>query len=138
MPINFHPKPGTVLICDFDTGFKPPEIVKKRPVVVVSKSHHELVTVVPLSTTEPRPLEKCHHEMQFASLPVPLRGKKHWAKCDLITTVAFWRLDRVRAGKHPTTGKRMYVSYVVRPEDLTAIQQAILHVLGLTGLISSP
>ncbi len=49
-------------------------------------------------------------------------------------TVAFRRLDRVREGKHPTTGKRMYSSKPVRPEDLTAIREAIIHVLGLSGL----
>jgi len=131
MLIDFHPKPGHVLICDFNTGFKPPEMVKKRPVVVISKSRQQLVTVVPLSTTEPSPLEKWHHEMSESSLPVSLRGARHWAKCDMIATVAFWRLDRVCTGKHPSTGKRMYVSHVVSLEDLTAIRQAVLHALGL-------
>jgi mRNA interferase MazF len=135
MPINFHPKPGMVLICDFSTGFTPPEMVKKRPVVVVSKSAQQLVTVVPLSTTEPVPLEECHHELLNRSLPIPLRTKRHWAKCDCVTTVAFWRLDRVRTGIHPTTGKRTYVTYFVCPEDLVAIQKAVLHVLGLGHLI---
>ena len=41
MPITFHPSPGTVLICDFTTGFQPPEMVKRRHVVVVS---HAAVT----------------------------------------------------------------------------------------------
>ncbi|MFH1919833.1 MAG: type II toxin-antitoxin system PemK/MazF family toxin [Planctomycetota bacterium] len=133
MPITFHPKLGTVLMCDY-SGFRAPEMVKKRPVVVVSRKHRELATVVPLSGTEPVPLEKCHHEMRDASLPPPFRGKAMWAKCDLITTVAFHRLDRVRSGKHPTTGKRMYCAKPVCPEDLTAIQEAVLHVLGLSSL----
>jgi mRNA interferase MazF len=132
MPITFHPRPGNVLICDFGTGFKPPEMVKRRPVVVISRSYQELVTVVPLSTTEPRPIEKWHVELRDTSLPVSLRKKRHWAKCDVVTTVAFWRLDRVCVGRHPTTGKRLYVSYIVCPEDLTAIQTAVLHGLGLT------
>lgn len=131
MPINFHPKIGTVLICDFDTGFRPPEMVKKRPVVVVSRSHSQLVTIVPLSTVEPIPFEKYHHEMEADSLPHPLCLKRSWAKCDLVSTVAFWRLDRVKAGKDPASGKRIYVSHVVSAKDLKAIQQAILHVLGL-------
>ncbi len=135
MSITFHPRPGTVLMCDFSTGFKPPEMVKNRPVVVVSRKHRDLATVVPLSTTEPIPLEKRHHELQDASLPPPLRGKRCWAKCDLVTTVALWRLDRVRGGKHPRTGKRTYYSHQVSPQDLKAIQDAILHVLGLGHLI---
>jgi uncharacterized protein YifN (PemK superfamily) len=135
MPISFHPKPGTVLICDFATGFRPPEMVKRRPVVVVSKSRQQLVTVVPLSTTEPHPLERWHHELRDVSLPIPLRGKRHWAKCDVLASVAFWRLDRVRGPRNPTTGKRTYVSYQVYPEDLRAIQAAILAVFGLSHLI---
>ena len=41
-------------MCDFDTGFKAPEMVKKRPVVVISprrrRSSAQFYTVVPLST----------------------------------------------------------------------------------------
>ncbi len=133
MAIEFHPSLGAVLMCDY-RGFKPPEMVKKRLVVVISRKHRDLATVVPLSGTEPDPLEKCHHAMHDASLPQPFRGGQMWAKCDLITTVAFHRLDRVRIGKHPTTGKRMYSTKPVRPEDLAAIQEAVLHVLGLSGL----
>ena len=120
-------------MCDF-TGFRVPEMVKKRLVVVISRKHHELATVVPLSGTEPQTLEKFHHEMRDASLPSKFRGSPTWAKCDLVTTVAFWRLDRVRQGKHPTTGKRMYCTKPVCSEDLTAIQNAVLYVLGLSHL----
>jgi hypothetical protein len=28
MPLTFHPKPGTIVICDYSTGFRPPEMVK--------------------------------------------------------------------------------------------------------------
>lgn len=138
MPIMFHPKPGMVLICDFSTGFRPPEMVKRRPVVVVSKTRQQLVTVVPLSTTEPSPIEGWHHELRDASLPICLRGKRHWAKCDVLASVALWRLDRVRGPRHPTTGKRTYISYQIRPEDLVAIQKAMLHVFGLSHLIWPP
>ena len=59
--LTFHPKPGTLLICDFDRGFKAPEMVKKRPVVVISprrrKSTPQLCTVVPLSSSAPNPVE---------------------------------------------------------------------------------
>jgi uncharacterized protein YifN (PemK superfamily) len=133
MPVSFHPKLGQVLICDFNTGFRPPEMVKKRPVVVISKCRSQLVTVVPISTVEPRPVEKWHHELQDTSLPVSLRQKRCWAKCDMVSTVAFWRLDRVCIGKHPTTGKRMYVSHVVCPQDFAAIRSAVLAGLGFTS-----
>ncbi len=132
MPLRFHPKRGQVLMCDFSTGFKAPEMVKNRPVVVLSNRHRELATVVPISTTEPRPIEACHHELDDASMPLPLRGKPHWAKCDMVTTVGLWRLDRVRAkNRHPTTGKRMYFTQAVKQKDLEAIMNAVLSVLGM-------
>lgn len=124
-------------MCDFNTGFRVPEMVKKQLVVVISRKHRELATVIPLSGTEPQPLEKCHREMRDVSLPLKYRGSRMWAKCDMVTTVAFARLDRVRQGKHPTTGKRMYSAKPVCHEDLTAIQEAVLHVLGLSHLTKS-
>ena len=50
MGLRFQPKPGMVLICDF-RGFEPPEMVKRRPVVVIASNpdRDQLVTVVPLS-----------------------------------------------------------------------------------------
>ena len=135
MPLTFHPKRGQILMCDFQTGFRPPEMVKCRPVVVLSDRHRELATVVPISTTEPYPIEACHHELAEASMPLPLRGKPHWAKCDMITTVALTRMDRVRARhRHPTTGKRMYFTQAVTSEDLEAITKAVLSVLGVQEL----
>jgi uncharacterized protein YifN (PemK superfamily) len=116
-------------------------MVKKRPVVVVSdpsKLHTRLATVVPLSSTVPREVRPWHHKLDDQSLPNCLRAGEHWAKCDLVTTVAFERLDRVRAGKDRHTGRRIYVSYHVSPEDLMAIRKAILHVLGLQHLTWPP
>lgn len=133
MPIHFHPKVGSILICDFTTGFKPPEIVKKRPVVVISKASQRLVTVVPISTTEPNPIRAWHHEMDPASFPAGLRARgRHWAKCDIIMTVGFDRLDRIKAGRDQATGKRIYHNYPVTQQDLKAIRKAVLHVLGLS------
>ena len=52
--LKFHPEPGTILICDYSTGFRLPEMVKKRPVVTISprlKRRDGLITVVPLSVS---------------------------------------------------------------------------------------
>ena len=57
MSISLHPVPGQILFCNFD-GFKEPEMVKKRPVVVLTgaiQGRSNLVTVIPLSTAEPKP-----------------------------------------------------------------------------------
>lgn len=36
MALTFHPKPGAILVCDYDTGFVPPEMVKKRLCIVIT------------------------------------------------------------------------------------------------------
>jgi mRNA interferase MazF len=109
MAINFHPRPGNLLMCDFGTGFKPPEMVKTRPVVVMSRRNDQLAIVVPLSATEPRRLAAWHCEMSLESLAECLRHKRSWAKVDMVSCVALSRLDRIMAGKCPRTGKRLYV-----------------------------
>ena len=125
--LTFHPNPGTLLICDFDTGFKASEMVKKRPVVVISprrrRSTVQLCTVVPLSTTAPDPVERFHHRMNPKSLPVSFRSQDAWAKCDMLYTVSLNRLDRVRV---TTGGKRTYSAPQVLAEDLDAIRRGVI------------
>lgn len=100
MAIPFRPKPGAVLYCDFK-GYIFPEMVKARPVVIVSPAHmsrKDLVTVVPLSTTAPDPVEKYHYKL--TGNPIPGDGSLEvWAKCDMVATVCFDRLDRVKLGR---------------------------------------
>lgn len=131
MAILFHPKPGMLLICDFNTGFKPPEMVKKRPVVIVSHARGQVATVVPLSTAEPIPIESHHYEMTPGSLPTSLRAKRCWAKCDMLSCVALWRLDRIMVGKHPRTGKRIYVSPQILTIDFEGIRRVLRSTLQL-------
>lgn len=60
MPLSYYPSPGEIVLCDYATGFIPPEMVKLRPVVIVSprlRKRGDLVAVVPLSTTAPNPAE---------------------------------------------------------------------------------
>ncbi len=140
MSITFHPQPGMVLICDFSTGFRAPEIVKRRPVVVISprtRRKTQLCIVVPLITTPPVPVELHHHCLDPASLPAPLATRQTWAKCDMLMTVSLVRLDRVKMGKDPATGKRIYASGTVTPSDLKAIQIAVLSALGLYRLTNA-
>jgi uncharacterized protein YifN (PemK superfamily) len=108
MPLNFHPAPGLILICDFTTGFQPPEMVKKRPVVVISprRRNGQLVTVVPLSSVEPIPSEPWHHKLVDGTYP--LARSPMWAKCDMVQTVGTFRLDRVMT--KDINGKRAYMT----------------------------
>ncbi|MBS0207824.1 MAG: type II toxin-antitoxin system PemK/MazF family toxin [Planctomycetes bacterium] len=131
MPITFNPHPANILMCDFDSGFKPPEMVKRRPVVVMSKGNGQTVIVIPLSTAEPVPLQSFHVEMSTLSLPESLRDRRCWAKCDMVCTVAYWRLDRVRDIKDPLTGKRRYVTHHALAADMDLIKQALRGLLRL-------
>jgi len=135
MPLTFHPHPGMVLICDFNTGFKAPEMIKRRPVVVIlpqPRRSNQLCTIVPLSTTAPNPVEPFHHRMDPRSLPGKLARKETWAKCDMLATVSLERLDRVMVGKE-SSGKRIYVADPVTADDLEAIRRGVMMALGLVN-----
>lgn len=126
MTISFHPRPGTVLMCDFTTGFIVPEIIKMRPVVVVSPHHirrQGLYTVVPLSRTAPDPLEQYH--VHFAKTPVADQFGPCWAKCDLVTSVSAERLDRKKIARG------VYKITNVTTPELDLILLAIKYSLGI-------
>lgn len=136
MAISIHPEPGTIVICDFD-GYKPPEMVKRRPAIVVSPRLRErggLCTVVPLSTTDPRKVMPYHHRLAVAPpLPHPYSSPHHWVKADMMATVAFERLSLPCAGKD-SSGKRVYDIRVIDEADLRQIRVCLLHGLGLSSL----
>lgn len=104
-----------------------PEIVKTRPVVIVSPAHlirPGLVTVVPLSTTPPEPVQPYHYKL----LGNPIPGSdapETWAKCDLFASVSLERLDRVKLGRGD------YRVGAVSTEQVKAIRRACLAALGI-------
>jgi len=123
--LRFQPRPRAVVMCNF-SGFVVPEMVKIRPVVVLAKNreNHKLVTVIPLSTTEPHKIESHHHELSVNPLP----DNPHvscWAKCDMVYTVSIDRLDRYRLGANH------YVVPEISIEDFTEIRCGVVSALGL-------
>ncbi|TNG94028.1 hypothetical protein FHQ28_05440 [Pasteurellaceae bacterium USgator11] len=132
MALKYQPKEKAVLMCDF-SDFSAPEMTKIRPVIVVAKhkKNRELVTVIPLSTTEPTPLAPYHYAMPNNPLP----DKPHiqcWAKCDMIYTVCLARLDRYKIGK------REYVVPMIDNHDFANIQHCIAHALNLSYIKPVP
>jgi uncharacterized protein YifN (PemK superfamily) len=135
MAIRFPVTPGTIVLCDYTTGFRPPEMVKRRPVVVVSPRlpHRDgLCTIVPLSSTPP------NHDVDYQCalyieppLPAPFQLQHCWAKADMFATVAFERLDLFRTQRDPISGKRRYIQPRVNAEDLARIRTCILRAIGL-------
>jgi uncharacterized protein YifN (PemK superfamily) len=135
--LPYHPHPGEVLICRFDDSAAGAEMIKKRPVVVVSchRSHNrELCTVVPLSTTAPVVREAWHYTMPptFSVMSWHANGAI-WAKCDMLATVSFTRLHQPY--RHTRTSGRVYVTHMVSPVDLAAIKAGIVAYLQLKGLL---
>jgi len=139
MPINFHPEQGAILVCDF-TGFKSPEMIKRRPVIVISprfRNRGKICTIVPLSTTDPRPIEKYHHKLYIDPvLPEPYSSEFKWVKCDMVYAVSFERLSLLFNGKDEF-GKRTYENRIINSEDLLKIQQCVLIGLGLFSIDKS-
>lgn len=136
--LQFHPEPGTILMCDFDKlGLKEPEMVKFRPVVVISprlKRRDDLLSVVPLSTTEPTELMPYHFVLELdPPLPEPWNSPRMWVKADMIYTVRFDRLDLVRTGRDHTR-KRRYLTRAISKVQMTGLRARVLNGLGMPGL----
>jgi len=130
MPINFVPKAGQILRCNF-AGMREPEMVKNRPVMIINPKlpyRSELVTLVPLSSTPPQ------HTMPFCVrlsrnyYPGGNREAPQWAKCDMIYNLRVERLDRF-----PVKGRGWTFVTAVR-EDLEAVHKGVLAGLGYSAL----
>lgn len=138
MPLQYHPHPGDILLCDFGTGFVAPEMVKRRPVIIVSprlRRRAGLVAVVPLSTTPPETIEDYHCRIVLArQLPQPFEGPEMWAKCDMLATVALSRIDRFKAGRVAGSHARKFVDGKISAEQLLEVRRAILCGLGMPQL----
>jgi uncharacterized protein YifN (PemK superfamily) len=124
--LNFHPGQGVIVFCDFGHGgpFQPPEMMKGRPVVVISPRRRtsQLVTVIPLSGTPPRAAQPWHHPLSLGAYP-PARAPM-WAKCDMVAAVALGRLALIKQG-------RQFQSYQMPPTDLAGILAAVKAALGM-------
>lgn len=134
MPIQFELPPRTILLCDYSKGgFRPPEMVKRRPVVVVSpRLRHRtgLLTVVPLSTTAPERVG-AHHCRITIPQPLPkFAAAEAWVKADMLATVAFERLDLFRS-ERDQYGKREYLQPRISEDDFARVQACIRAALGL-------
>jgi uncharacterized protein YifN (PemK superfamily) len=126
MPLSFVPGPGSIVICDF-AGYLPPEMVKKRRVVVLSPPHafkglsDTTLVVVPLSEVRPNPAQPWHHEIAAGTYA---GVRSCWAKSDLVAHVALARLDRIFF-----SGR--WVVPVVHADDLSEIRRGVARAIGL-------
>lgn len=141
MPISFPVARGTIVLCDYNSGFREPEMVKRRPAVVISHRlpHRDgLCSVVPLSTTPP-PKSDLSYVCTLTlspALPTPFDAVQMWVKADMLATVALSRLDLFRTGRD-TSGRRKYIQPRVSAEDMERIERCICCALGMAHRLSS-
>lgn len=128
--LRFEPAPGQLLVCNFSLGFREPEIVKIRPVIVVSPKQHErrkVFTVVPISSQPPTKIKPYHLKLPNRTVP----SKKYevaWVKGDLVQTVALHRLDRFKVGRDH------YTAPCISAELLRDVRRCVLHATGMAPL----
>lgn len=134
MTLKFHPRIGEILVCKYPKDMKAPEMVKSRPVVVVSprlKRRSNLITVVPLSSTRPTFIQDYHYEINITNpFPAPWNHSPCWAICDHPMTVGFDRVDLMKIGKD-RNGNRRYYKHKLDTEDVAGIRLALKAALGL-------
>jgi len=136
MAIEKHPARGTILTCNFDTGFIPPEMVKRRLVVVISpdiKQRQNLCTVVPLSKTEPKQVMPYHAKLRITP---PLEGWDdiyRWIKGDMVYAASLSRLDLIRTKSNDR--KRTYRYSKISDADLNTVMRCVLCGMGLGKLV---
>ncbi|CDL85956.1 type II toxin-antitoxin system PemK/MazF family toxin [Xenorhabdus cabanillasii] len=150
MPINFSPKVGEILECDYGNypvdkegklitnfydGHIPPEIVKNRLVVVMNgKIDGNACIVVPLSS-------KCDQNKFQRGMHVEISQNviedmkyfeqiTRWAKADLVQQVSRQRLRR------PKAVNRSYLNQILPREIVTKIQLAIVKSINASQLLS--
>jgi mRNA interferase MazF len=129
--ITFFPTGGTVLICDFSGGFRPPEMIEKRPSIVISPKNTNRGTcvVVPISSQESRNATAIAVPMTTAKYPF-LR-KDGWAKCHAPATVSITRLSMMR---DPNTGRGLHTNgTMIDAADLAAVRRGVARFIGAIG-----
>lgn len=138
MPLKYAVSPRTILLCDYNLGgFKKPEMVKRRPAVVLMgrlPRRDGLHTVVPLSGTpsDERNLYHCKIDLP-QPLPEPFAETVWWVKADMVATVGFMRLDLFQTDRD-NQGKRKYLTGLkVSEEQFQTIQTAVRYAIGLMG-----
>lgn len=133
MTVISHPQPGTIVRVDLNDGFRPPEMVKRRPCIVLSpqlRDRKQLCTVVPLSTTPPRHMHDHHLEIVLdPPLPPPYAEPRMWVKADIVLTVAFHRLRLLFS--HKEGGQRVYDVRVLDDDTFGRVQACVRAGLGL-------
>lgn len=111
-------------------------MVKRRPVVCLSpkfRTRHKLVTIVPLSTTEPQ--TKTPYAVKIM-LPCRINEKFNslecWAKCDMLYTFSW---NRLTCPYDKYGYDRRYNNIVLPPGTMCEIMTGVIAAMGIEGSI---
>jgi len=134
MTLMYPPGRGEVLICDFEHYLPKGEMVKQRPVIVLSPriaQRADLATVVCLSTTLPFSILGYHLEIIFDP-PYCLKysEKTMWLKGDMVYAMNLSRLSRPHS-KDPITGDRIYPIRIIDPSIMRKVEKCVMIGLGI-------
>lgn len=126
----------------------PQELIKKRPVIVVSK-HRGLCVVVPISTTkeihkkESKIPENQGLHVKLTSNDFPKNSYQYdnredmWAKCNLVSCIDAGRLSDLFS-KIDENGQKIFVeTFKIPDETLFKIRLGILKAIGCSALLKN-
>lgn len=137
---QYRPKVGEILECNYglfaDTldfnGHIPPEIIKRRMVVVLNGKIKGLTLVVPISSTQNREsIALGHHieiEPEWIQQTAFYDNRTRWAKADLIQSVSRERLFFIYH-----QGKK--IQQFLPREVVEKIQRAVIKLIGANTLL---
>ncbi|CAI0947910.1 Uncharacterized protein conserved in bacteria [Serratia quinivorans] len=148
MPINFAPKVGEILECNygnypapiptthtphFYNGHIPPEMVKNRLIVVLNgKINGNACIIVPLSTT--KDISKLNLDMHIEIAGEAIEDMRffhpqtRWAKGDLVQQVSRQRLNRARK-------ERGFLIQCLHRELVAEIQRAVIKSINARNML---
>lgn len=149
--INYSPKVGEVLECDFGQfqydpatqhpvmgnydGRIPPEIVKKRMVIVLNGKLDNGCLVVPISSTKNLGFiaKGFHVPLDPANFRVTgfYDRRERWAKTDLIQMVSRQRLYKLRDNE-------LRFDHHLPRDVVTQVQLAVIKAISASSLIPQP
>lgn len=143
MSIQKHrPKVGEILECNYGifaqtldfNGHIPPEMIKRRMVVVLNGKLNGLALVVPISSTQNVESIRLGHHIEIAPelihQTVFYDKRTRWAKADLIQAVSRERLFFIYE-----KGKR--IQQFLPRETVEKIQRAVIKLIGANSLLDN-
>lgn len=136
MAINYSPKVGELLFCDFGKlsnsendvdGHLPPEMTKKRAVIVLNGKIGKCCVVIPISSTKDINAIRKGVHVPIADIEVSgvLKPRERWAKANMIATVSRLRLHK------PAGGITKHLSR----ESVTKVQIAVMKSINASSLL---